>query len=174
MTDRKQSRRHPQLKRILIISIISLIVSFAFNEITYRMQKDPNDRAPDKITLVIPNGTSERIKAGEGVNLLPEEMTFVVGDVLEVQNQDIVPHQLGPIWVPPDSSGSLKLDQAQKFSYECTFQSDRYLGLDVRPATDWSTRLMALFLSAPTLGVLLYLYSLAAYPIKAQTAVRVQ
>jgi len=170
MKNPKQSRWQPQLKRIGIISLLSLIVAFAFNEVTYRMQKDPYDRAPDTITLVIPEGTARRLADGEGVNLLPEEMVFVVGDVLQVNNQDVVPHQLGPIWVPPNATGSLKMEQAQKYSYACSFQSDRYLGLDVRPATGLSTRLIALFLTAPTLGILLYLYSLAAYPVQAKPA----
>lgn len=172
MTDPKQSWWQPQLKRIVITTVISLIVAFGFNEITYRMQKDPNDRAPDIITLVIPNGTAARVEAGDGVNLMPEEMVFVVGDVLEVKNEDSVPHQLGPIWVPPNASSSLKMERAQKYSYDCSFQSSRYLGLDVRPATDLGTRLLALFLTAPTLGILLYLYSLAAYPVKAQPMAR--
>jgi len=40
-----------------------------------------------------------------------------------------------------------------------------------RPATDLSVRLVALFLTAPTLGVLLYLYSLAIYPVKGRPAI---
>jgi hypothetical protein len=168
MQSLKQSRWWPEWKRLGIILVISTVFALFFNEVTYNMQRDPNDRAPRTVTLVVPPGTAQRIAEGQKVDLLPEDMVFVVGDVLAVQNNDLSPHQLGPVWVPPGSTGSLKLEQADRLSYQCSFESSRYLGLDVRSATTWSTRLAALLLTAPTLGVLLFLYSLAAYPIKPQ------
>jgi len=114
--------------------------------------------------------TARQIEAGEPVPSIPEEMVFVVGDVLEVKNEDSVSHQLGPIWVPPGSSGRLVMEQAEKLSLNCSFQSNQFLGLDVRPATNLNTRLIALFLTTPTLAVLIFLYSLAAYPIRSSGA----
>jgi len=58
------------------------------------------------------------------------------------------------------------LDKAKKMSVSCSFQSSRYLGLDIRPATTIGTRIAGLIVTAPTLAALLFLYSLAAYPIK--------
>jgi hypothetical protein len=156
----------PVLLRLLVITVISLAFALAFNEITYMMQKDPADRSPQTISLMIPYGTNARLEAGENINLMPEDITFVIGDVLEVKNNDIVPHQLGPIWTPPGATGRLVMEKAEKVSYNCSFQSTQYLGFEVRPATTIGTRIMALLLTVPTLAALLFLYSLALYPIK--------
>jgi hypothetical protein len=158
------------LLRLGIIGVISIVFALAFNEITYRLQKDHTDRAPHTIQLVIPDGTARLIEAGQNPVSIPEEMVFVTGDVLEVVNMDSAPHQLGPIWVPPGSTGRLVMEKAEKLAYTCSFQTDQYLGLDIRPPTTLGTRLVALSLSAPTVAALLFLYSLLVYPLKIQAA----
>jgi hypothetical protein len=160
------TRYKPFLVRFGFIAVIAFMISLAFNEITYAIQKEPTDRAPATFTVVVPHGTDARIKAGEQVSLLPEDITFVVGDVLEVKNNDSVSHQLGPIWTPPGATGKLVMEKATRASYTCSFQSSQYLGFDVRPAVTVSTRITALFLTVPTLAVLVFLYSLAWRPIK--------
>ncbi len=154
------------LLRLGIIGVISIIFALAFNEITYRLQKDQADRAPGTIQLVIPDGAAKLVEAGQNPVSIPEEMVFVTGDVLEVVNMDSAPHQLGPIWVPPGATGRLVMEKAEKLAYTCSFQADQYLGLDVRPPTTLGTRIVALSLSAPTVATLLFLYSLLVYPVK--------
>lgn len=153
------------INRFLLLAIVATIVAVVFNEVAFRLQAEESDRAPRRITFVIPQGTAERVRSGDPVQLFPEEMIFVVGDELQVTNQDVEPHQLGPVFVPAGTSASLLLEKAARLSYDCSFQSSRYLGLDVRPATTLGTRIIGLLLTAPTLAVLLYLYSLAARPI---------
>jgi hypothetical protein len=155
----------PYLIRLGIVSLISLVFAVIFNEATYMLQKEPSDRAPTTIQLVIPAGTAERVGAGQPVPSIPEEMIFVIGDVLEVVNQDSISHQLGPIWVPAGATGSLVMDKVDRVSYSCSFKTQKYLGLEVRPPTTISTRIAALGLTVPTLAALLFLYSLAAYPM---------
>lgn len=154
------------LLRLGIIVVISIVFALAFNEITYRLQKDQADRAPGTIQLVIPEGSAKLVEAGQNPVSIPEEMVFVTGDVLEVVNMDSAPHQLGPIWVPPGTTGRLVMEKAEKLAYTCSFQADQYLGLDVRPPTTFGTRIVALSLSAPTVATLLFLYSLLVYPVK--------
>lgn len=160
-----KSRLWPHLKRLGIITIISTIFALAFNELTFQMQKGPNERPPDTITFVIPSGTAQRVAAGDSVTLFPDDYSFVVGDVLEVKNEDGSPHQLGPIWVPPGATGRMVMEKADRYSYTCSFQSNKYLGLTVLPPTDLGVRFTALLLTAPTVAILLYLYSLAAFPL---------
>jgi hypothetical protein len=154
--------------RLGIILAISFVFAFAFNEVTYRLQKEPTDRAPQVIQLIIPQGTAQLVAAGEPVPDIPAEMVFVVGDVLEVINQDRTSHQLGPVWVPAGSTGRLVMDRAENVRYSCSFQDQQYLGLETRPPTTFTTRLTALFLTVPTLAVVLFLYSVAAMPVKKQ------
>jgi len=169
------SKLRPYLVRLAIVAAIALAFAALFNEATFLLQKTPADRAPKSVQIVIPPGTAERIDAGEETPLLPEEMVFVVGDVLEVINQDSANHQLGPIWVPAGATGSLVMNQVERVRYSCSFQSQQFLGLDIRQPVTTATRLTALLMAAPTLGALLFVYSLAAYPIdKKKTPAKVQ
>ncbi|MEW5870320.1 MAG: hypothetical protein AB1894_13680 [Chloroflexota bacterium] len=168
----KQSRFYPYLLRLLLVSAISLGIVITFNEIAYLIQKDENDRAPKTIQLTIPAGTAQSLESGVDVSIIPPEMVFVLGDVLEVKNEDIVTHQIGPIWVPPDATGSLVMGDAQKFTYACSFKASKYFDFDVRQPTTLGTRLTAISITAPTMGSLLFLYSLLVYPIKTKQNTR--
>lgn len=156
----------PYLLRAAIILAISIIAAFLVNEGIYLLQRESYDRAPKTIQIVIPPGSSELVARGEKLSTLPEETVFVVGDVLEVVNQDGVAHQLGPIWAPPGSTGRLVLEEANKFSFACSFSPSNYFGLDVRQPTTSAIRLTALAISAPSLAVFLFIYSFLVFPIK--------
>lgn len=163
MTPKKNLR--PYWIRLGVVFAISLLVVVAFNEVSYLIQKDEYDRAPETVTLVIPEGTAEQVAAGVDVASIPSELVFVLGDILEVENRDTVSHQLGPLWVPAGSSASLVLEQANNYAYSCSFQTTQYLGLDVRQPTTLSTRLVGIALAAPTMTVLVFLYSLLIFPV---------
>lgn len=156
----------PYINRLLVIVVISLLFSIIYNEGSFLLQKEQYDRAPKTVQLVIPAGTAEQIEAGENPPSIPSEMIFVVGDVLEVKNEDFTSHQLGPVWVPAGATSRLVMEQASSFVYSCSFQTSRYLGIDVRQATTIGTRLAGLALVTPTTAALFYLYSLLIFPIK--------
>ncbi len=156
----------PYLIRLGVIFALSLLIVIAFNEISYLLLKDQNDRAPETIHLVIPAGAAASVEAGQAPIDLTDEMVFVVGDVLEVVNQDITSHQLGPIWVPAGATSRLVMENVGKFAYSCSFSTTQYLGLDIRQPTTLGTRLLALSFAAPTMTALIFIYSLAALPIK--------
>ena len=152
--------------RIAIVLVLAIVAVAAINEGAFLLLKEKGDRAPETVELIIPEGTAERVAEGEQIPSIPEEMVFVIGDVLKVVNQDSVDHQLGPIWVPAGASGSIVLEQADKFAYRCSFQASRYLGLDVRVGTTVKSRVQALLLAAPPTAVFLFIYSLLIFPIK--------
>lgn len=156
----------PYLIRFLVVAAASLVFVVAFNEISYLTQREAYDRAPETVELVIPAGTAERVERGEAVPAIPQEMVFVLGDVLEVNNQDDVPHQLGPIWVPPGATGKLVMERSEKLAYQCSFATSRYLGLDIRQPITLGTRLTALGISFPTTAILIFLYSVLMFPVK--------
>lgn len=156
----------PYFIRLGVVALIAIGVAFLINEGAYLLQRDKVDRAPQTVQLVIPAGTAERVAQGQPAPGIPEKMTFIVGDTLEVKNEDVEPHQLGPIWVPPGTTGSLTLKEANRFSYSCSFAPDRYLGLDVRQTAGFGTRLTGLMISAPTLAIFLFIYSLLVIPVK--------
>lgn len=152
--------------RFILLLVISTALVWLGSEAAYLLQRDPGDRPPKVVQLVVPLGTAERVAAGEEIPSIPDEMTFVLGDVLVVRNEDVTDHQLGPLWVPAKSSASLTLDQADNFAYECSFQSSKYLGMNVRPPTTFATRFQAVFLAAPATAAFLFVYSILVFPLQ--------
>ena len=152
------------LKRILVSLLIGLLLGLVINEFTFYFLKE-TARPPQEIVLTIPAGTAEQVARGEQPPAIPENMVFVVGDTLIVQNEDIVDHKLGPLWIPANTSASLSLDQEESLAFECSFQPGKYFGLDVREALTISTRLFGILYSGLPMAVLIALYSLAM-PVK--------
>jgi len=152
------------LKRILVSLLIGLLLGVTINEFTFYFLKE-TARPPQEIVLTIPAGTAEQVARGEQPPSIPENMVFVVGDTLIVQNEDKVDHKLGPLWIPANTSASLSLDQEESLAFECSFQPGKYFGLDVREALTTSTRLFGILYSGLPMAVLIALYSLAM-PVK--------
>ncbi len=92
-------------------------------------------------------------------------MSFVVGDTLIVTNEDSVDHKLGPLWIPANASASLSFNQKENLTYECTFQSGNYFGLEVRDPLTLATHLVGIFGTGVPLALLIALYSLVL-PVK--------
>lgn len=162
---KKKNSLRPYLFRFGLILVVSTVFVALFNEAVFLLQKDQHDRAPQTIELVIPAGTAARIEAGEDDPTIPAEMIFVIGDTLLVRNEDIASHQLGPVWVPAGATASLAMSEPAKLAYSCSFSTSRYLNLDVRQPTTLGTRMTALFLAAPTMTALLFIYSLLVFPV---------
>jgi hypothetical protein len=154
------------IKRLVIVTLVSLSIIYVASEIFYLLQKESHERAPQQVELVIPLGAAEMVNRGEQVAAIPEEMVFMVGDSLVVKNDDSVSHQLGPLWIPANSSASLSMDTAARYVESCSFQASRYLGLDVRQPTTLGTRLQALVIAGPATIIFLFIYSVLVFPLE--------
>lgn len=160
-----QSFKH----RLLASVLLGVVLGWVFSEVAFLFLRDESDHAPGRVELVIPAGTAERVARGQPVPAIPADLSFVVGDTLIVKNEDNVSHQLGPLWVPPGASASLAMERENRYAYECTFQSTKYLGLDVRPRVTNTTRIQAILLAGPPMGMLIFVYSLVILPLKSKT-----
>ncbi len=149
---------NPALKRIALSFLLGLLLAAITTELAYFFLKKEN-REPMVIELIIPAGTAELIRAGEAAPEIPVEMRFVVGDTLKVINQDLESHQLGPLWVPAESSASLKLEMVENMIYECSFQPGKYLGVNVEEPVTWRTRISGIFFAGFPLGMMFAVYS---------------
>ena len=155
------------LKRILISIAIGVVGAWIVSEASYQLNKDPDARdEANRVELVIPAGTAERIASGEPAAGIPSRMTFVEGDLLIVRNQDSVSHQLGPVWVPPQSSGVLEIGAARDYSYTCSFSDTKYFGLEVHPQLTLSARIQGVLAMGLPSSVMIALYSILIVPIK--------
>jgi hypothetical protein len=154
------------VKRFLIALACSTLLILGISEGFYRLNKTDSSRGPQIIELVIPEGTAEEVAAGRWVPTIPKSMVFVLGDTLMVRNDDVVDHELGPLWIPARSSASYRLDTAREVAYSCSFQPTNYMGLTVREATTWRSRLAALFYGVPPLLMFMMVYSFLVFPLK--------
>jgi hypothetical protein len=154
-----------KLRDFAIRSVIGLAIGFLFgwmlSEAAYFFTPDKQaaQRQPEKITLVIPYGTAQQVKEGVYNRSLPGELAFVQGDILVVKNEDTVAHQLGPLFIPPSTSSALSLDTADHFGYECSFQPNQFIGLDVAPRVTAGLRLEAILSIGLPTGMMLAIYS---------------
>lgn len=153
-------------KRFIIIFLFALVFVGVVNEGTHLLLKEKTDRPPETVKISIPAGTAERVNAGEAIPTIPSELVFVIGDTLLVSNQDDVPHELGPLWIPAGSSASLLMENANKYTLGCTFQPSKYLDFDVRSRTTATSRVQAFALATPPTTMFFFLYSLLVYPLK--------
>jgi len=154
------------LKRLLITSLLASIFVGGINEGAHQLFKEDTDRAPSTIEIDIPHGTAEKVEDGQQVPSIPEEMVFVVGDTLRVNNHDTTDHELGPLYIPAGSSASLLMEDANKYVLGCSFQPSQYLGFDVRSRTTTNSRLEAFALATPPTAMFFFVYSLLIYPLQ--------
>lgn len=156
---------HAFLRRLFSLLVVSVLIVLGVSEGFYFLIRNDSERAPKNFEITIPAGTAERIAAGESGPEIPNTV-FVVGDTLTVHNLDSSSHELGPIWLPPGTSGSLTLGEANDFIFNCSFQSTQFLGLTVREATTWTSRLSALWYGTPPVWMFLLVYSFVLFPLK--------
>jgi hypothetical protein len=151
---------------------VSLIFGAIVSETSYQFSRDVGRITPQQFDLVIPDGTAERVAAGEQIPSLPDNMSFVQGDVLTVKNEDSVSHQLGPVWVLPGTTGKLTLDQASSYTMQCSFEPSKYLNMDVKAIPNFMTRLLGATSVGVPSGVLVWLYALVYFSDKKKEPVK--
>lgn len=162
------TKQTPQyVGRFLLVLTLSVLAVWLVSEVGLLLQQDENTaRSPQDILLTIPDGTAAKVAEGQPAPGIPDEMTFVLGDVLVVRNEDSVAHTLGPLLVPPGASASLPLNEADNFSMNCSFSPSDFFGLNVKPPTTLRTRLLGIAFAAPPTAAMLFVYSLIVFPVK--------
>jgi hypothetical protein len=153
------------IRRFLLILAGSILFVGLGSELAYTTLKQRFEREPETITLTIPNGTALKVAAGVAEPSIPSELEFVVGDSLVIYNDDVVDHEVGPLFIPAGSSARLVMDAASVYEYACSFRPTKYLGLTVREAATLNLRLIVIGYVSPATAIIVFLYSLAAKPI---------
>ncbi|MEA4906458.1 MAG: hypothetical protein GYA17_01855 [Chloroflexi bacterium] len=146
--------------RLAISMVIASVFGWVVSETSFNLTNADERQEPAEFDLVIPAGTAEKVERGEIISEIPTTMKFLEGDVLLVHNEDSVDHQLGPIWVPPGTTGVLRLEKPSSYNYACSFQATKIFGLDVEQRVTTWIRLQGILAIALPTGVLLWLYSL--------------
>ena len=153
------------LKRFALVFAAAMVFVFLLGELAHAQIKESFDRPPETVELTLPAGTAAKVARGEEIPSIPAEMSFVVGDTLVVYNEDYTAHELGPLYIPANSSATLTMDAANSFEYSCSFRPTQFLGLTVQEATTLNIRLIALGYVSPATAIFFFLYSLAIWPL---------
>ncbi len=154
------------VQRFLLFIVLGIVIAIGINEFTFFYLKSDAGRGPQRIELIIPEGTAARIAKGEPNPAIPENMTFVAGDTLVVKNQDDVNHRLGPLFIPVGTSTSLTLSDANSYAYSCSFQPSQVFGLNVQEPVTSATRIYGILFAGLPLGMMFAIYSLVVWPLK--------
>ena len=77
-------RISPAVSRFLLTMAIGAIVGVMISEVSFRLTKSAGRETPQRIELVIPAGTAQRVSAGQQVPSIPAKMEFIQGDVRDM------------------------------------------------------------------------------------------
>jgi hypothetical protein len=161
--------RSPVLKRFLICMALGLALGTLLSEIAFHFLDTGETRPPQVIEIDIPAGAAAEVQAGQADPSLPSALNFVIGDTLLVRNGDSVVHTLGPLLIPPGSSGTMKLDSPDYSAVSCSFQPSKYLGLTMESPLNSTVRTVGILEASVPMGLLFSVYGLFAIPIKQET-----
>jgi hypothetical protein len=150
--------KNPVVRRIAASMAIGLVIGVLLSELTFLFLGE-TAREPKTITVIVPAGTADLVARGEQPPSLPQNMNFVTGDVLIIDNQDSVAHQLGPLWIPAGTSGHLVLGEPESLAYECSFQPNKYVGLDIHDPLTLGTRIYGILFAGLPMGLLIAVYA---------------
>lgn len=159
------SIRNKMVIRLLLSLVIAFIFGFFVSESAFQILTRNTEREVNDFEIIIPLGTAERIESGFPIPSIPESMVFFEGDRIIVQNNDETSHQLGPIWVPPGSTGTLALEKPQSYSLACSFQPSKVMGLEVRPKLTNNIRFQGILAIGLPSGILIWLFSIVVFPM---------
>lgn len=152
------------VKRLGITFVISMAFALVVAEVSYQMVKSSTERAPSQIEILIPPGTAEAIARGEPGPGLPD-MRFAEDDQILVRNMDSVSHQLGPLWIPANSSSVLTLDRPNSYSLSCSFAASQSVDIEVVARAKASDRVLGILSIGLPTWMLIWVYSLIGIPM---------
>lgn len=152
------------LKRLGITFVISMVFALLVAEVSYQFVKGESERQPRQIEILIPPGTADAITQGQPGPGLPD-MRFFEDDQILVRNMDSVSHQLGPLWIPPNSSSVLKLDRPSSYSLSCSFQPSQSVDIEVVARAKPSDRVLGILSIGLPTWMLIWVYTLIGIPV---------
>lgn len=101
----------------------------------------PIDPGSREELFEIPKGTYARRRAGDNVDILPQEIRLTLGvrDILVLRNLDEVPQTFGPALLMPAQTFRLPFEVASDYQFACTAHTSGQMTVVVEeaPASPW-------------------------------------
>ncbi len=80
---------------------------------------------------LIPEGTGERIRAGEDVEILPAELDVNVGETIRIVNEDNEGHFVGIFYVGAGETVTQRFSSPGEYTGQCTIHPSGKLSLRI-------------------------------------------
>ena len=149
---RAPTRPVVRLVRYLVLSTLGMLAISSVALLIYTN----GARDPETHTLVIPDGTSELIAAGENPLSIPATWGFLADDTLELVNHDRVGHRFGRYFVPPSTTRAYTLQPAFGGSLACSLHPAGEITIDVELRTfNWRATIFPTLVLGPMVGLVL-------------------
>lgn len=85
-------------------------------------------------SYTVPTGTAARIARGEDPQFFPATLVVGLGDTLAVENQDTVPHTVGPLAARPNETYEFRFTKPGEFPGPCTVHPSQQTKIIVAPS----------------------------------------
>lgn len=120
------------MRRLVAVVVLACLIATACGsaEPAGLFSNDSSSDAPD-YRFVIPAGSGEAIDHGESLDILPEELTVKVGEVIELVNEDDRGHLVGPFFVGKGETLRQRFTDPGTFIGECSVHPSGQIVLNV-------------------------------------------
>ena len=118
------------MRRGLLLLLAALLLAGCSEDRGALIVDDPDAGTAD-YEYVIPEGTADRIAAGEDVEILPAQLTVRVGEVIRIVNEDLSGHFVGIFYVGAGETVTQRFNSAGEFSGLCTIHPSGQITLTV-------------------------------------------
>ena len=113
-----------------LLAAVLLVAGCGSDEPAPLFRDDGSAATPD-YSYTIPAGTGEAIDRGESVDILPQELSVSVGEVLELINLDDRGHLVGPFFVGRGETLRQRFNASGTFIGECSVHDSGEIVLTV-------------------------------------------
>ena len=119
------------MKRIAALALVAVTLTSCGSDDPGPLFREDGVGGDTDYLYVIPAGAGEAIDRGEPLEILPQELTVQVGEVLELVNNDDRGHLVGPFFVGAGETARQRFNAPGTFIGECSVHPSGELILTV-------------------------------------------
>lgn len=115
----------------LAVCVAALLLAACSSERSGALVVDEQEATAADYEYFIPQGTGERIGAGDNVEILPAQLDVQVGEVIRIVNEDEEGHFVGIFYVGAGETVTQRFNSPGEFVGQCTVHPSGQITLRV-------------------------------------------
>jgi hypothetical protein len=115
-----------KLATLMVAALALALFVYAFVE----WRRSDDGRAGIQ-TYVIPEGSGARQRAGEVLDILPAVINLKVGEQLDIRNDDVEPHVIGPFFLQAGTTTTYRFTTPELISGVCSLHPSGNITIQV-------------------------------------------